>query len=87
MVVQGKCSDWVNVRSGTPEGGLLSPLLFACFVNDLPGAVVTDTLMFADDVKFFRRVDTAADVRSLHAELDKLYEWPNTWKLKLNPGK
>ena len=51
VVVAGKCSEWVPVRSGTLEGGLLSPLLFACFVNDLPNSLEADTLMFADDVK------------------------------------
>ena len=87
VVVHGKCSDWVNVMSGTPEGGLLSPLLFACFVNDLPGAIQTDTLMFADDVKLYRRVDSEADVRTMQAQLDSLCEWSERWKLKLNPDK
>ena len=50
VVVGGKSSEWVPVGSGTPEGGLLSPLLFACFVNDLPETLDVDTLLFADDV-------------------------------------
>ena len=87
VVVQGKCSDWISVRSGNPEGGLISPLLFACYVNDLPNTVQTDTLMFADDVKLYRRVDGAADVSSLQTELDNLCEWSDRWKLKLNPEK
>ena len=29
VIVGGKCSEWCQVTSGTPEGGLLSPLLFA----------------------------------------------------------
>ena len=87
MVVQGKCSDWVNATSGTPEGGLISPLLFACFVNDLPGAIQTDTLMFADDVKLYRRVDSEADVHSMQTQLDSLCEWSDRWKLNLNPDK
>ena len=46
MVVQGKCSQWVHVKSDTPEVGLL----FACIVNDLPEAIQTETLMFADNI-------------------------------------
>ena len=42
VVVKGKCSEWVPASSGTPEGGILSPLLFACFANDLPMNVDTD---------------------------------------------
>lgn len=43
--------------------------------------------MFADDVKLYSRVDTAADVSSLQTQLDKLCEWSDRWKLKLNPDK
>ena len=67
VVVQGKCSQWVEVRSGTPEGGLISLLLFACFVDDLPGVIETEALMFADDVKVYRRVDSETDVNFIQA--------------------
>ena len=87
MVVAGKCSEWVPVRSGTPEGGLLSPLLFACFVNDLPNSLEADTLMFADDVKMYRRIDSMVDVRHLQVQLDRLVCWSERWGLKLNPAK
>ena len=42
LVVNGKCSDWTNVTSGTPEGSLLSPLLFALYINDLPDKIQTN---------------------------------------------
>ena len=87
VVVGGKCSEWVPVRSGTPEGGLLSPLLFACFVNDLPGTLDIETLMFADDVKIYRRIDSMADVSYVQAELEKLCSWSKKWGLALNPAK
>ena len=87
VVVNGKCSSWVPVTSGTPEGGLLSPLLFACFINDLPAHVHTNCLMFADDVKLYSRVDSSADVDSLQRELDALCRWSQSWSLKLNPAK
>ena len=87
VVVAGKCSEWVPVRSGTPEGGLLSPLLFACFVNDLPNSLEADTLMLADDVKMYRRIDSMVDVRHLQVQLDRLVCWSERWGLKLNPAK
>ena len=31
VVVNGKCSSWQSVISGTPEGSLISPLLFCSF--------------------------------------------------------
>ena len=87
VVVGGKCSEWVPVTSGTPEGGLLSPLLFTCFVNDLPVTLEAETLMFADDVKMYKRVDSTVDVRDVQAQLDKLCHWSEKWGLKLNPAK
>lgn len=87
VVVGGKCSEWVPVKSGTPEGGLLSPLLFACFVNDLPETLQADTLMFADDVKMYGRVDSMVDAQYMQAQLDKLHSWSEKWGLQLNPAK
>ena len=87
VVVNGHCSAWVPVTSGTPEGGHLSPLLFSCFINDLPTAVQSDCMIFADDCKLFRKVDSAADVNELQADIDKLCEWSDKWKLTLNASK
>lgn len=87
VVVKGKCSQWSDVRSGTPEGGILSPLLFVCFINDLPLAIQTDSLLFADDVKLYCRVDSDGDVSHLQHQLDALCEWSEAWGLTLNPLK
>ena len=87
VVVKGKCSKWTPVPSGTPEGGLLSPLLFACFINDLPECVQADCLMFADDVKLYCKVDSTADSDFLQQQLDNLSQWSMRWQLKLNPAK
>lgn len=87
VVVKGQCSSWTPVLSGTPEGGILSSLLFSCFINDLPSLVECKCLMFADDVKLYRRVDSVQDVAALQADLDKLCAWSADWGLTLNPAK
>ena len=87
VIVNGRCSEWCRVTSGTPEGGLISPLLFALHINDLPSEVSSRCLMFADDVKIYRRITCAADADLLQADLQKLCRWSETWKLSLNPAK
>ena len=86
VVVNGQCSAWTPVLSGTPEG-LLSPLLFACYVNDLPDAVRSDCLLFADDFKLYTRIDSFDDVRDLQADIDRLCQWSTAWQMNLNPAK
>ena len=87
VVVNGQCSAWAPVSSGAPEGGLLSPLLFACYVNDLPDVVRSDSLLFADDFKLYARIDSLDDVRDLQGDINRLCQWSAAWQLKLNPSK
>ena len=53
VVLNGKTSDWTSVLSGTPEGGVISPLLFCLYVNDLPSIIRSHCVMYADDFKTF----------------------------------
>ena len=87
VVVNGKCSDWTAVLSGTPEGSLLSPLLFALFVNDLPNKISTNCLLFADDVKLYHKIKTPDDASRLQNDLNTLCQWSSDWRLQLNPQK
>ena len=87
VVVNGKCSEWKPVLSGTPEGSLLSPLLFALFVNDLPDKISTNCLLFADDVKLYHKITTSDDASRLQNDLNIFCQWSSDWKLQLNPDK
>ena len=87
VIVNGKCSEWTPVRSGTPEGSILSPLLFALFVNDLSDTIKTNCLLFADDVKIYHKIVTVQDTKLLQADLSSLVKWSKDWKLQLNPVK
>ena len=87
VIVNGKFSEWTPVISGTPEGGIISPILLALFINDLPESLETNCLLFADDVKLYHKIVTPEDSLLLQADLTRLADWSRLWKLQLNPSK
>ena len=87
VVLNGKHSGWTPVQSGVPEGSILGPILFACYIADIPQHMKTNCIMYADDVKLFHRIQCHDDVKELQADLDRLLHWSNVWRLKLNPTK
>ena len=51
--VGGTMSSWVEVLSGVPQGSVLGPILFVCYVNDMPDLIASFIYMYADDTKLF----------------------------------
>jgi hypothetical protein len=56
VCVNGQFSKWHTVTSGIPQGSVLGPILFVCFINDLPCCVLSDIFLFADDTKLYRKI-------------------------------
>jgi hypothetical protein len=87
VVVNGSESPWSPVTSGIPQGSVLGPVLFIIFINDMPDAVHSLLLMFADDAKVFRRVDSVEGSTRLQEDLRKLSEWADKWLMTFNASK
>lgn len=87
VVLNGAYSGWRDVTSGIPQGSVLGPLLFIIYINDLPERVNSPTALFADDTKAYRRIASPQDHLTLQDDLNKLWEWSNTWQLGFNVAK
>jgi hypothetical protein len=78
--VGGHLSNKVNLVAGTPQGSVLSPILFILYVNDLPvnpGIYVTQ---YADDLGIYlsERNTNYARIK-LQNQLRRLEGWCNEW--------
>ena len=85
-MLNGELGNRFPVAAGVQERDSLSPLLFACFINDLGQAMNTinfglkfndkcmNLFMYADDI-----VLTSRDVISSQKQLDLMASWCKDW--------
>ena len=62
----------------------MGPILFLLYVNDIPSVVDSHLLLFADDIKLYRRIQSENDIIQLQKDIDDLLNWSNTWLLNFN---
>ena len=61
-----KQSDFGKISCGVPHGSILGPLLFLIYVNDIPQAVKSNLLLYADDsCLMYQHKDIAIRIQSL----------------------
>ena len=84
----------LECKLGVRQGECLSPFLFAIYVNDLEEVLLDDSagvsildfklllLFFADDFVIFNETPSG-----LQSEINKLKDYCNKWKLKINSCK
>ena len=82
--VGGVMSSWVEVLSGVPQGSVLGPILFICYIYNMPDSIASFIYMYADDAKLFT---TSRDQAMLQRDLDMLGEWSRIWQLTFNVDK
>ena len=91
MVNIGKVhSDTAAVTCGVPQGSILGPLLFLCYVNDMVISVDPDCklLLYADDSTIlFSHRDPDQIASKLSKVLKSCSEWLVDNKLSLHLGK
>jgi len=89
VVIDGEFSDWVNVRSGVPQGSILGPALFVIFINDIIQEVSSPThaRLYADDMKIWRHIRNTNDQAELQNDINKLHSWSVANKIRFHPSK
>jgi hypothetical protein len=86
--VCGTLSQPFQVTSGVPKGSVLGPFLFNLFINDLCSSVqYCKLLIFADDVKIFRVINSPHDCLVLQSDINCLSGWCIANSMRLNNAK
>lgn len=85
----GICTSQVlELESGVPQGSHCGPVLFPLYCADLPAHIAhSHCLIYADDTKIFKTINSDEDARNLQADIDALVDWAAENGLTLNPTK
>ena len=65
----GQTSYSTAVLSGVPQGTVLGPLLFLCYVNDLPRSIKSKVRMYADDTLLYNVINKIDDCIQLRSNM------------------
>ena len=83
--VEKSFSNPGKLECGVPQGSILGPILFLLYVNDMPGAVGCEMLLYADDTCLVfqaKDLDTLSD--RLNTEFNQLCDWFVDSKLSIH---
>jgi len=86
--VNGKLSDTCNIDIGVLQGSTLGPILFLCFINDLPSSNLLHSLLFADNTACLVSHESLPKLFEIaNRELHKIAVWFKANKLAVNVKK
>ena len=81
-------SSFLETNRGVPQGGVISPILFLIYINDLPNITEMLTLLFADDSNFIYSGNSLDEILPLiNADLKKICDWFRLNELSIHPDK
>ena len=87
VVLNGISSTRCEVLSGVPQGTVLGPLLFNCYINDITNIVNSKIRLYADDILLYRSIVSTEDSVLLQKDLDAIATWSKSWLMSFNYNK
>ena len=87
VVIEGAQSLPLPVTSGVPQGTVLGPALFLCYINSMLEGISSSIRLFADDTVIYRQINSAADHTILQQDLHKLARWEAEYSMEFHPEK
>lgn len=88
--IGNEISELIRVTSGTPQGGILSALLFCLFINDFAKSLSVNVHLYADDSTLYCSAPpekVAECAREMNDALSKIQNWALENKAIINPKK
>ena len=87
--LNGVLSDPLLMNSGVPQGSILGPLLFICYINDLPNCLHDGSAyIYADDTAILVKGASVTDINEkLESELINVCKWFDANKMSVNSAK
>ena len=90
VLVGDTSSNWCDLETGVPQGGILSPLLFSTFIDLLTAELQCAYHLYADDLQLYCQagVDKMSDaVEELNRDLSIVKNWSDRFGVSVNPSK
>ncbi len=89
VAIDGCESQSLPAISGVPQGSVLGPLLFICYINDVTSVISSgsEINMFADDIVLYRIITSSSDFVHLQQDIDSLSMCITEKQLQFNATK
>ena len=88
VLVNNENSTIRRISSGTPQGSILSPILFNVMLSDIPKSCKINEFVFADDITFACVENTMSECRKvMQQHINNFMKWTEQWGLIVNPEK